>query len=214
MIVPNMSLPEIRKSVFEDFSHEIKSKLQSIEITYQGRWIRNGRKDFVETISYRVKSRNNWRITVSCGNNGVSAIPYLISYNNVGLTASHVPMDFDSMPLLHFNTHFFKRYRERGKISIEKPEDLVKFFFKKNPVLFPCYSPRKDGTQQLFTPLSGGVGLGNYHEESGICEYKTFVDNSLLRQDQKDEICKIWTETLNELTAEINRRLNKKQSCK
>lgn len=139
MIVPNMSLPEIRKSVFEDFGHEIKSKLQSIKVTYQGRWIRNGRKDFVETIAYRVKSRNNWRITVSCDNNGVNAVPYFISYNSIGMTASHVPLDFDTMQLVHFNTHFFKRYRERGKISIEKPEDLVKFFFKKNPVPPPWF---------------------------------------------------------------------------
>ncbi len=211
MIVPNMSLPEIRKSVLDDFACEIKSKLASIKVTYHGKWIRSGRKDFVETILFPVKSKNNWRITVTCNKNGVNATPYLISYNNKGLTASHVPLDSDSMSLLHFNTHFFKRYRERGKIAIEKPEDLVKFFFKKNTILLPCYSPRKDGTQQLFTPLAGGLGLGNYHVESDICEFRTFVDNSLLREDQKEEIDNIWINTLTELTAEINRRLNKKQ---
>jgi hypothetical protein len=210
MIVPNMSLPEIRKSVFEDFEHELKSKLQFIQATYTGRWIRNGRKNFVETIAYRAKSQNNWRITVSCGNYGVTSLPYLISYNHIGVTASHVPAEFDSMPLMHFNTHFFKRYRERGNISIEKPEDLIKFFFKKNTFILPCYYPRKDGTQQLFTPLNGGIGLGIYHEESGICEYKTFVDNSLLRENQIDEVCKIWKQTIEDLTAEMHRRLNRK----
>jgi hypothetical protein len=210
MIVPNMSLPEIRKSVFDDFACEIKNKLQSIKVIHQSKWMRNGRKDFVETIPVTVKSKNNWRITVDCSKNGVSANPYLISYNNIGITASHVPSDVDSMPLMHFNTHFFKRYRERGMIAIGKPEDLVKFFFRKNAVLLPCYFPRKDGTQQLFTPLAGGVGLGNYHVETDICEFKTFVDNSLLRQDQKDEISRIWTHTLNELMTEIKRRLNKK----
>jgi hypothetical protein len=214
MIVPNMSLPEIRKSVYEDWAFEIKSKLESIKVTYQARWIRNGRKSFVETIPYCVKSRNNWRITVNCGKNGVTAVPYLISYNNIGLTASHIAEDLDSMPLMHFNTHFFKRYRERGKISIEKAEDLVKFFFRKNTFLLPCYFPRKDGTQQLFTPLFGGIGLGNYHEETNICEFKTFVDDSLLRQDQKDDIYRIWTQTLKDLTDEINRRLNKKSAAK
>ena len=210
MIVPNMSLLEIRKSVFDDFSLEIKNKMQSVKVTHYCKWIRNGRKDFVETILCPVKSRNNWRMTVTCGSSGVSAIPYLIWYNNIGLTASHISLDFDPMPLMHFNTHFFKRYRERGMISIEKPEDLVKFFFRKNVLLLPCYYPRKDGTQQLFTPLMGGVGLGNYHLESNICEFKTFVDDSLLRQDQKDEIQRIWTETITHLTAELNRRLNKK----
>jgi hypothetical protein len=115
-----------------------------------------------------------------------------------------------SPSLMHFNTHFFKRYRERGKVDIEKPEDLVKFFFKKNSVLIACYYPREDGTQQLFTPLAGGVGLGNYHEESDICEFKTFVDHSLLGEDQKIQIMDIWTQTLTELTEEITRRIRKK----
>ncbi len=211
MIVPNMSLPEIRKSVLDDFAGEIKSKIESIKVTHKCKWIRNGRKDFVETIHFPVKSKNNWRITVNCNKMGVTATPYLISYNKIGVTASHISLDSFSTSLMHFNTHFFKRYRERGKIAIEKPEELVKFFFKKNTVLLSCYFPREDGTQQLFTPLAGGVGLGNYHLESDICEFKTFVDDGLLRQDQKDEICNIWTTTLNELTTEINRRLNKKQ---
>ncbi len=212
MIVSTMSLPEIRKSIFDDFACELKSKIASVKINYHSKWIRNGRKNFSETILFPVKSKNNWRITVACNRNGVTATPYLISYNKIGITASHISPDTDTIPMMHFNTHFFKRYTERGKITIEKPEDLVKYFFKKNIVLLPCYFPREDGTQQLFTPLAGGVGLGNYHVESDICEFKTFVDNSLLRQDQRDEICSIWNETLTELMDEINRRLNKKQA--
>jgi len=212
MIVPNMSLPEIRKSVFDDFVCEVKNKIQSVKVTHHSKWIRSGKKDFVETIFFPVKSRNNWRMTIACNNNGVTAFPYLVSYNNIGMMASHIPLDDDSMPLMHFNTHFFKRYKERGKVAIEKPEDLVKRFFRKNTVLLPCYFPRKDGTLQLFTPLAGGVGLGNYHIESDICEFKTFVDDSLLGQNQKDEIVNIWTETMNELIAEMQRRIDKKQS--
>lgn len=143
MIVPNMSLPEIRKSVSDDFTGEIKNKLHSIKVIHQGRWIRNERKDFVETISCPVKSRNNWRITIFCGKNGVTTVPYLIAYNNIGVTASHIPADFDSMPLMYFNTHFFKRYRERGKISIEKPEDLVKIFSGRTLSYFPAIIPGK-----------------------------------------------------------------------
>lgn len=214
MIVPNMSLPEIRKAVFNDFVCEVKSKVQSVKVTHQSKWIRNGRKDFVETILFPVKSRNNWRMTVACNQNGVTALPYLISYNNIGMTASHIPLDDDTMPLMHFNTHFFKRYKERGKVAVEKPEDLVKRFFRKNNVLFPCYFQREDGTLQLFTPLAGGVGLGNYHKESDICEFKTFVDDSMLGQNQKEEIMNIWNETLKDLMAEMQRRIDKRQSAK
>jgi len=213
MIVPNMTLPEIKKSVFDDFVCEVKSKVECEKVTQQSKWIRSGRKDFVETILFPVKSRNTWRLTIACKKNSVTAVPYLISYNNIGVTASHIPLDDDSMPLMHFNTHFFKRYKERGKIATEKPEDLVKNFFRKNTFLFPCYYPRKDGSLQLFTPLAGGLGLGNYHKDYEICEFKTFVDNSLLRKDQALEIFNIWTETLKEILDEMERRFDKRQSA-
>lgn len=212
MIVPNMSLPEIKKSVLEDFTRGINSKIETIKVTQKGKWIRNGRKDFVETVLCPVQSKNNWRITVACKKSGVFATPYLISYNNIGITASHINFSGGENSLMYFNTHFFKRYKEREKIAIEKPDDVVKLFFKKNLALIPCYFPREDGTLQLFVPLNGGVGLGNYHMETDICEFKTFVDNSLLGQNQKDAIMNIWTNTINELTAEIKRRLDKKQA--
>jgi hypothetical protein len=63
MIVPDMSLTEIRKSVFDDFVCEVKSKVQSVKVTHHSKWIRSGRKDFEETILSPVKSRNNWRMT-------------------------------------------------------------------------------------------------------------------------------------------------------
>lgn len=212
MLVPGMSLSEIKKAVVDDYNCEIKSKMQHIEVICRSKWIRNGRKDFAETIAFPVKSRNTWRMTVTCNKSGVNAIPYLISYDKTGITASHIPKGFEPVQLMHFNAHFFKRYRERAKIAIDKPEHLVKNFFRKNLVLLPCYYPRKNGTQQLFTPLAGGVGLGNYHPEPVICEFKTFVDNSLLRKDQIDEVNEIWLNTVNELTAEINKRLQRKEA--
>jgi len=59
MIVPNMSLPEIRKAISDDLDNEIKRKIQLIKITHQGKWMRNGRKDLVETILFTSKSKNN-----------------------------------------------------------------------------------------------------------------------------------------------------------
>ena len=87
-------------------------------------------------------------------------------------------------------------------------------FFKKNLVLLTAYFPRKDGTQQLFTPLVGGVGLGDYHKDADICEFKTFVDNSLLGQNQQQAILSIWTDTLKEMTAEMQRRIDKRAASK
>jgi hypothetical protein len=209
MLVPAMSLSEIKKSVYNDYKPEVKNKVETIKTVYKAKWIRNGKKDFAETVAFPVKSRNNWRITIICNNNNVTTIPYLIAHDKHGITASCMS-DLTENHLLHFNAHFFKRFRERGKIDMDKPDQVIKLFFRKNLCLVPCYSPRKDGTQQLFVPVYGGVGLGNYHPDTQICEFKTFVDNSLLKQDQLEEINEIWTDTLNELMAEMQRRIDKR----
>ena len=206
-----MSLPEIQKSVVTDYKGEVVSKLASIQHDFKARWIRNGRKDFKETIHFPVKSRNHWHITICCTKNGIFTTPYLISYNNIGVTASFISTFAVDITFMHFNTHFFKRFRERLKITVEKPEELVKLFFKQNLKFIPCYSQRSDGSAQLFIPLRGGVGLGNYHIQSDIWEFKTFVDYSLLGDNQKREIQNIWTETLKALTAEMKRRLKRKE---
>lgn len=209
MLVPAMSLPEIKKSLHIDYDPEIKNRIEIIKRTYQSKWIRNGRKDFVETVVVPVKSRNNWRITIICRQDDVTTIPYLIAFDKHGITASHL-CEISNNHLMHFNSHFFKRFRERGKLEIDKPEQVIKSFFRKNQVLFPCYSAREDGCQQLFVPLHGGVGLGTYHPDTEICEFKTFVDNSLLGQDQCDEVNQIWIDVLSELTVEMQRRIDKR----
>jgi hypothetical protein len=211
MIVPAMSLSEIKKSVYNDYEPEVKNRVGGIKMAYKQKWIRNGRKDFAETVAFPVKSKNNWRITIICNSINVTTIPYLISYDKHGITASCLS-DLSENLLLHFNAHFFKRFRERGKIDMDKPEQVIKFFFRKNQVLIPCYSPREDGTQQLFVPVHGGIGLGNYHPDTEICEFKTFVDNSLLGQDQRNAINQIWTDTATELMAEFQRRIDKRAS--
>ena len=209
MLVPSMTLQQIRKALVADYESELKGKLKALEISSRGKWIRNGRKDFAETILHTTQSRNNWRITIQYSKGHLTTIPYLISYNDTGITASHFLLGFGTDRLMHFNTHFFKRYKERGKIDIEKPQDLVKYFFRKNTVMLPCYFPMADGTQQLFCPLLGGIGLGKYYEEGEIHEFKTFVDDSLLKEDQKQQIQEIWKQTLEELMAEMNRRLKR-----
>lgn len=184
MIVPSMTLPEIRQSVLKDYETEVRSKLNAISITHKRKWITNGRRESRETILFPAKSKNDWRITIQISELGVSTFPYLISYNDIGITASHLCTAWEPISFMYFKTHFFQRYKERSKLNIEKPEELVKTFFKKNLHLFPSYYDMEDGRKQVFVPLTGGVGLGVYHPEDDIYEFKTFVDNSLLKENQ------------------------------
>ena len=200
MIVPGMSLQEIKKSLLNDYDTELRARLNFIDITYKRKWLLNGKHDAIETIHFPAKSKNNWRITVHCQKTHVHVVPYLISYNEFGIVAALLTPSLTPMAFMHFNTHFFQRYRERAKIKADKPVELVKTFFKQNMYMMPASITQENGSEQVFTPLNGGVGLGIYHEADDIYEFKTFVDNSLLKEEQFQKIAEIHHETFKVLT--------------
>lgn len=207
MLVPSMTLEEIKNSLVIDYNREMKMKLQGIRLSRGRIWLQKGRKDFKETIIHTAQSKNQWCITVQYKEGVCSVMTYLVAYDHVGVIAVHFPDDYASEGMLYFNTHFFKRYRERAKLDIDSPEKLVRHFFKHNLSMIPCYSPLPDGSQQLFCPLNGGLGLGIFHEELKLCEFKTFVDESLLKHEQKQEMYDIYQSTLNDMMVEWQRRL-------
>lgn len=203
MLVPSMTLQEIKNSLILDYQRELKMKLTGIYLSAEGKWFRNGRKAFAETVSFVTKSKNHWRISVQMDNRGAySVTPYLIAYDNVGIKAFHFIDPLGSGALLYFNTHFFKRYRERRKIDIEKPEDVVKHFFKHNPHIIPYRYQDTDGTQKLFIPFDNGVGLGKFNEAVSAFEFKTFVDDDLLRQEQWQSIINVYNNVIDLLDAQ------------
>ncbi len=205
MLVPAMTPEEIRNALISDYETELKIKFKGIEVAYVSKWKRNGKKNFFETISHCTKTNNHWRITIRCKDGGCWMMPYLIFYDHVGVSAFYLAPETGTESLMWFNTHFFKRYRERLKIDIEKPEDLVKHFFRHNMYMVPCYYPMPDGKEQLFCPLTEGLGLGLYNQELKTYVFKTYVDRSLLHEEQKQKMVDIWHKELDALLVKIQK---------
>jgi len=203
MIVPGMTLVEIKKSLLNDYNNGLHQKIRAIDIIYKRKFQLNKNHDFVETITYPAASKNDWRIIIYCTKNHVHTVPYLYSYDHVGITATHLNDMYTPLIFMHFNSHFFKRYKERIHLDIVKPQELVKLFFRKNTYILPCSDELEDGTKQVFSPLDGGVGLGIFHEADNIYEFKTFVDNSLLGDNQKKKITEIYRDTLEKIVESL-----------
>ncbi len=207
MLVPSMTLEEIKHALQNDFRHELTRKVVGMPQGIARKWSQGGRKDYIETISHISKSKNHWRILVKVWDGHISIMPYMMAYDKVGITASHITDPSGTMDLLHFNTHFFKRYRERLNLDIEKPEDVIKQFFRKNTSILTGYYPMPDGTHQLFCPILGGLALGKFHEGLGIKQFKTFVDDSLLHENQKRDLAKVWRSALDQVDKKMMVRL-------
>lgn len=203
MILPKMSLREIKRAVLSDYHNEVLRKLNNLAVTHKRKWQLNGKKNYTETIFYPTKSANKWRVVVHCTKDNVHLMPYVCSYNSYGIMAAHLSTVVEPQAFMHFNTHFFKRLKERLNISIEKPRELVKVFFKNNLYMIPAITERSDGSEQIFTILQGGVGLGKYHEQEEIIEFKTFVSNEMLTKRQQ----KLVVDTAMDIYSRINTAL-------
>lgn len=205
MLVPAMTPEEIRNALISDYETELKIKLKGIEVAYVSKWNRNGRKNCIETITHISRSKNHWRLNIRCKDGHCLIMPYLVYYNHIGVSAYHFLPGKGKDGLMLFNTHFFKRYRERLKLDIEKPEELVKYFFRNTWYMIPCYYPLPDGREQLFCPLTDGLGLGLFHNDLNMYEFKTYVDNSLLHEEQKQKMAELWYKEVNELLTKIQK---------
>ena len=205
MIVPGMSLEEVKHSLFRDYEEELRMKINNAHVVYKRRWLLNGKRDTIETIHYTTRSNNHWNIMLFCTQHYVHIVPYTIAYNSFGITASYITSELSPLTFLHFNTHFFRRYRQRAKINIEDPKELVKLFFKKNLYMFPSAIEREGKQDKVFTPLDKGVGLGDYYEKDNIYEFKTFVNEELLKEEQKKLIGEIYMETITMIMGQIQK---------
>ena len=98
------------------------------------------------------------------------------------------------------------------KLNIEKPEDLIKHFVKKNIFMIPHTLENECGKGRVFTRLDSGagLGLGNYYEQDDIYEFKTFVDESLLTDNQKNKMNEIFFEYYNKFMNTYDKRLPSK----
>jgi hypothetical protein len=210
MIIKGMTFAEIKKAVMHDYDLQLRPLINALHITYKRKWLLNNKKDCIETITYLTTTKNKWRIVVHCTKTSVHILPYLCIETNRGIAAVHITAELSPLAVMQFNTHFFQRFRERLKLTIEKTDELIKYFFKKNLYMIPSATELENGHVQVFTPLYGGVGLGVYHEKKDFFEVKTFVDFSLLRREQINEIINIQQDIIETMIQAFDKRHGRK----
>lgn len=204
-----MTLTEIKRALLFDYETELKSKINLIQHQHKSDWIRCKKKETLTTIHFETKTKNKWRLLVQTSQYSNQVLSYLCFYDEVGINVYYLTTNLAPLAFLYYNTHFFKRYRERMKLNIEKPEDLIKHFIKNNIFMVPHAQENEREKGRVFTRMDSGagLGLGIYHEEGDIFEFKTFVDLSLLTENQKKKMNEIFLEYFNKLMIAYEKRL-------
>jgi len=178
MLVPSMSLEEIRREIHKDIIIVYrKVRYTVLDLKKANKPLGNRR--IVRLLPYRSTQKNTWLIKIEIDKQGTMLSFLVYYYTNNGLAA--IEVFFNSAMMMYFTTHFFKRYNERLKLNCKTPEELLHTFMNNH------YSYRVQkleqldaGVHKIFAVTEKGVGLGTQLTDRNFIKMNTFITNDML----------------------------------
>ncbi|MEO8087632.1 MAG: hypothetical protein ABI763_12470 [Bacteroidota bacterium] len=185
MLVPSMIWEEIIAEVNSDYIALLK--VMNYKIKNIGfRMSRLGEVRFTETFHLKTDRMNDWTVIVNISPFNSEFCFYLKSHDRHGIVAYRIVEEGDGFFLVKFNSHFFKRYRERMNLETLKPEQVMKHFFKNNMEEKHATSDtHTNGAQLAFFSYPNGMGVGRFDPEKNVVHMKTFITKELFNEQQK-----------------------------
>lgn len=182
MLVPAMTLPEVRKEVLKDLVI-VKRKIIYVSQAI----IKEARKHHLKTheryMDYVSTQKNTWIFHFRYSHKEVYIGTIVYFYGVNGLAALTIDMKEEA---LHYHTgHFFKRYNERRNLGLVKPEDIIRVYIKDNTQI--SYQPLEKiatGLQTIFGLISTGIVLGYKNSNINMLVLNTYITHEMLKGQQ------------------------------
>ena len=185
MLVPSMTMAEIRKEMEKDFPILQRKSLYMIQDLSRARK-KSENKSYFEVNDYLSKYKNKWLYKIAF-NAKVFHTAYLAYYyNDIGLVAIE-PLPSHNY-LIFYTTHFFKRYNERLHLNIVKPYDILRHYVEKHMSYnIKPVEELSQGMKKVFGISSEGILLGTYNDELRFYKMNTFLTSEMLKGNQIEE---------------------------
>lgn len=189
MLVPAMTLEEIRKEVLKEFP--ILQRKAGYVGKEEYKYKKHSKvKDFIKTYDYVSKYKNNWICTVQYTNEQWVTAHLALFNGPKGLAA--IAYDSERDMLHYYTAHFFNRYNERLKLNLIKPTDIIRHYHANNNAI--GYAKIGDPTAAIYKFLGKGytgIVLGTVHNHLRLMKMNTFLANDGLTENQSklSEIC-------------------------
>jgi len=182
MLLPSMTLEEIRKEVDKDYeilvrkinyhSLDIKKRLSKYELE----------KGYEYYFDYLSKYKNKWICRLVLDKKGCLYSSLLIYRNYRGHVCISPSRTKD---ITYFTGHFFERYNERCKLGFTNFNDIVKHYMKEmGRFNYEILNEIEPGISKIFCTTSQGIVLGMYNKEYNLIKANTFIPNEMLTENQ------------------------------
>ncbi len=184
MIVPSMNMVEIKNEwekefpiIFRKATYVAKEIHKTLKLSKDG--------EIVKYFDYLSKYKNNWIYSICLTKKRDYFIFLVYNYDRQGLNAYTV-MGGDDNYMFVFTAHFFKRYNERRKLNLVKPNDILRAFMDDNHSF--SVQPLDDlneNMNNIICTSDTGVLLGTADTKQKIYRMNTYLTNDMLKEDQK-----------------------------
>lgn len=213
MIIENMTHLQVKKELFEDI-FEIKEYL-------------NRNLDRVKKKLHKAKVKSHYvtkTFSTKRGNKYFITYRYLdgrLTYKIVAYVLSSFPKffylnSFDPIVFVEFTAHLFSRWRTRNNLDLGGVLEVAQHFFENNQVLGTKFLGELiEGVRPVKAKATTGVLLGESYLASESFKFKTFVEKSMLYQNQNEELADIDDEILDLILSDSeNVELTEEQQAK
>lgn len=188
-----MTPEEVRKEFLHDL-HRAKAKSANTFNQLLTDLRRRKQQHAIETIIWKSPSYNRWMMIYNLNGRDTYCIHICLTLDRGGFLKTLAPTSsirHTEMYITECNIHFFKRYNERLKLGLTKPEQIVKHYFKHdtgNTKWSHIKHVENESKLNLFMPVNGGVALGFAYDDIHFIEMKTFVSDEMLRASQMEKL--------------------------
>lgn len=194
MLIPTMTLEEVRKEIAKDFPILFrKANYVAVDLAKSLSKVEKiqGHTAFYE---YTSKYKNKWiyRIHVTKKQNIISGM--MLYHSGIG----HVGIAVTQQGIVYHTGHFFQRYNERSNLHLHSLNDIIHSYMDHTTRFdFQMLDEIAPGIRKVFCRIESGVILGTLNSPLQLLKANTFLSREMLRGDQIELDKELMNDELN-----------------
>ncbi|MEI6853084.1 MAG: hypothetical protein WCL06_09585 [Bacteroidota bacterium] len=186
MILPNMTLEEIRKEIDKDFPI-LHRKMKYVQDDLDKKYSKlQKREGYTEYFEYTSKYKNHYIYKIQRQRKHTERQSMLVYHNGIGHVGIGVTYE---LHILYYTAHFFKRYNERRNLGYILHNDIVRALLNENDhVGFTELEEIAPNIHTIYGFIKSGMILGTYNRNVDLVKLHTYLTNEMLNQNQNDRM--------------------------
>jgi len=183
MLVPSMTLAEIKKEIDKDFPI-VRNKGIYVQRKLLHDLKPHGSDKIVRYLDYVSKYKNNWIIRFGLSKKDSKMSQMVWYHNEKGLAAISIA---DNGAWLCYHTpHFFRRVNERLNLNLSRPQDIIRRFMDENDRFHvEILEEFGEGLFTIFCATRSGYILGVEDDNNHFFKMNTFITHDMLKGSQR-----------------------------